>query len=58
MLSDAGGSGEQVARLKKHLRSKWFWCSVAVILAFFIVMISLKVDLQVIPFDDTLVVVY
>ena len=34
------------AALLKALKGKWFWGSIAVILVFFIIMISLQLDMQ------------
>lgn len=36
----------KLSQFNKHIRSRWFWGSLAVILVFFIVMISLKLDMQ------------
>lgn len=47
MAGEESVSLSTAARLKKHLRSWWFWTSIAVIVVFFIVMMSLRIDLQV-----------
>lgn len=39
-------AASKLSQFKKHIRSRWFWGSLAVILVFFIVMISLKLDMQ------------
>ena len=43
---EASGKGTEFVQLKKHLRSKWFWGSLTVILIFFIVMISVRLNMQ------------
>ena len=42
----APGHSTKFVQLRKHLRSKWFWGSLIVILLFFIVMISVRLNMQ------------
>lgn len=44
--ADANVKASRSGQLKKHFRSRWFWGSIVIIMAFFIVMISLQLNMQ------------